>query len=80
MAYSDSKRKELQELNGLVNVFCEGIKKRLQEKFDAGYRLTWKEPTKREEMLARLVSNAVDSEDMIDVGAFAAFVWNIDGR
>ena len=77
MAYSDSEVKELQELHGLVNAFCEGIKKKLQEKFDAGYRHMWKDPILREEMLARLISNAANG-GMIDTGAFAAFIWNLD--
>ena len=71
---------ELRELAKVINEFMEAVKSRLIVEFEEGKKgYMWRDPANRDELLARLIANAADG-DMVDVAAFAAFLWNIDRR
>ena len=66
---------EIDALIALVDAFAMAIKKKLQRKLMEGYS-GWDDPTWTPDNIRAALIAHMEKGDPVDIGAFAAFLWN----
>ena len=70
-----SKDFELTKIKNTIKKFTNELREKLTDKYYQGYT-GWDDPSWKEEDIVSLLKTHIEKGDMVDVAAFAMFLWN----